>query len=421
MPTLVQRALTGTNRQAWLPLRGRQNTAAPWLAAAVIAVVAGTAAFARIINLGHGAPGFLIDAGRTYGNPAHLPSGVPVHAGSGYDGQFMYRLAQNPFDLHLHAPGIRLDNAFRLGRIGYPLVAWLLSFGGQTVLVPTALLLVGIGSLAGLAALGAAQARAYGLAWGWGLLICWPGLLFSIDFDLAEPLEVLLVVAGFLVLRRGRAGWATAALSLAVLTRETAVVAVVAVALWRLPQLLRRRMGRLDLAWAVPLFVFAGWQLICRGVTGQLPLTSDAGSNSQSPLRGLVQAWSSWRRIAERRPFEAGLHAVELTILALIVLAAVAVVVTRLARGESRAPQQVSAQPPDEPWSIALVLGVAFACCLSVAVWASSSDLRMFSDTYAIAALILLSRRPSRIVLGAWAFGLAGVATAVTAYWAQVA
>jgi hypothetical protein len=417
VPTQVQQAATGSDRPAWLPLRARKSTAAPWLAAAVIAVIAAAAAFARIINLGHGAPGFLIDAGRTYGNPAHLPSGVPVHPGNGYDGQFMYRLAQDPFDLRLHAPGIRLDNAFRLGRIGYPLVAWLLSFGGQTVLVPTALLLVGIGSLAGLAAIGAAQARSHGLAWGWGLLICWPGLLFSIDFDLAEPLEVLLVVAGFVALQRGRAGWATAALSLAVLTRETAVVAVLAVAVWRLPQLIRRRLSRTDLAWVLPLFGFAGWQLICRSVTGQLPLTSDTGANSQAPFTGIVQAWSHWKRIAKRHPFEAGLHAVELTILALIILATVLAVATRLSQRESRSSQE----SPDEPWSIALVLGIAFACCLSVAVWASSSDLRMFSDTYAIAALLLLARRPSRAALSTWALSLAGLATAVTVYWAQVA
>jgi hypothetical protein len=416
VPAQVQQASAGIGRQLWLPLRSRQSAAAPWLAAAIVAVIAAAAAFARIINLGHGAPGFLIDAGRTYGNPAHLPAGVPVHPGSGYDGQFMYRLAQDPFDLRLHAPGIRLDNAFRLGRIGYPLVAWLLSFGGQTVLVPTALLLVGIGALAALAAIGATQARAHGLAWGWGLLICWPGLLFSTDFDLAEPLEVVLVVAGFLALRRGRSAWASTALSLAVLTRETAVIAVIAVAFWRVPQLRRRRVSTADLAWTVPLLVFAGWQLICRAVTGQLPLTSDAGANSQAPFTGIVEAWSHWKRIAEHHPFEAGLHAVELSVLVLIAVAAIVVVAVRLAKRESRADEQ----SPDEPWSLGLVLGVAFACCLSVAVWASSSDLRMFADTYALAALILLSRRPSRAVLGAWALSLTGLAAAVTVYWAQV-
>lgn len=416
MRTQVQQASTREPGPTWLPRRVQKSTAAPWFAAAIVAVIAAAAAFARIINLGHGAPGFLIDAGRTYGNPAHLPSGVPVHPGSGYDGQFMYRLAQDPFDLRLHGPGIRLDNAFRLGRIGYPLVAWLLSAGGQSVLVPTALLLVGVGSLAGLAAIGATQAHSHGLAWGWGLLICWPGLLFSIDFDLAEPLEVLLVVAGFLALQRGRTVWASAALSLAVLTRETAIAAVLAVAIWRLPQLVRRRAGTTDLVWMVPILVFAGWQLICRSVTGQLPLTSDTGANSQAPFSGIVQAWSHWKRIARHHPFEAGLHAVEMTILVFVVLAAIAAVLARLSTRESASPRQ----PGDEPWSIALFLGIAFACCLSVAVWASSSDLRMFSDTYAIAALLLLARRPRRAALSAWAFSLAGLATAVTVYWAQV-
>lgn len=417
MPTQVQLlAEPGARRDCPSGAVTRAGRAGPLIAASAVALIAAATAIARIVMLGHGAPGFLVDAGRTYSDPAHLPAGVPVRAGSGYDGQFMYRLAQDPFDLRLSASGIRLDNAFRLGRIGYPLVAWMLSFGGRPALIPTALILVGVGSLAGLAAIGAAQARANGLAWGWGLLICWPGLLFSIDFDLAEPLEVLLVVAGFFALLRRRPAWATAALSLAVLTRETAVVAVLAIAVWRLPQLRRRRWSATDLAWIVPLLVFTGWQLACRSVTGRLPLTSDTGSNSQAPFSGIVQSWSDWIRIARGHPFEVGLHAVETAILALIVFAAMIVVAWRWFGPESRAREQA----PDEPWSIALALGIAFACCLSVAVWASSSDLRMFSDTYAIAALLLLARRPPRPALGAWAMSLAGLAAIVAVYWARV-
>jgi hypothetical protein len=41
-----------------------------------------------------------------------------------------------------------------------------------------------------------------------------------------EPLEVALVVVGLLALRRRRPGWAAAALAGAVLTRETALIAV---------------------------------------------------------------------------------------------------------------------------------------------------------------------------------------------------
>lgn len=417
MPTQVQAALPVTRRRLRRLPACRLPTSRPWLAAVAAAVIGAAAAVARILTLGHGAPGFLVDAGRTYSNPAHLPADIPVRSGSGYDGQFLYRLAADPFNLHVHAAGIRLDNAFRVGRIGYPLVAWLLSLGGRAALVPTALLVVGLGSLAALAALGSVQARAYGLAWGWGLLICWPGLLFSIDFDLAEPLEVLLVVAGFMALLRGRPGWATAALSLAVLTRETALVAVLAIAVWRLPRLMRRRVSGADLAWIVPVFVFAGWQLICRSVTGQVPLTSDTGANSQAPFTGIAMAWSDWRHIAKHHPFEAGLHAVEITVLGLIVVAALVVAIKAWLSPRTDGTRSVSSPAL---WSIATALGVAFACFLSVAVWASSSELRMFSDTYAFAALILLACRPSRATLTAWAVGLGGIATAVTVYWAQV-
>jgi hypothetical protein len=371
--------------------------------------------------LGHGEPGFLVDVGHTYGNAAHLPGGVPVHHGSGYDGQFMYRLARDPFDLRINASGIRLDNAFRLGRIGYPLIVWLVSAGGRASAVPVALLVVSIASLAALAALGAVEAERFGLAWGWGLLVCWPGLLFSVDFDLAEPLEVLLVVGGLMALQRGHTGWATAALAFAVLTRETALVAVLAVAVWRLPQLIRRRRPEsADLAWAVPVAVFAGWQLVCHAATGRFPLTSDAGSNAQSPFSGIAAAWSSWVRIAHRHPYEAALHAAELLILVIVVFAALGTVLNRALARRKASPSAESGSLWN-PWVIATVLGVASACCLSVAVWASSSDLRMFSDVYAFAALILLAGRPSRAALSTWAIGLAGLATAVTVYWTQVA
>jgi hypothetical protein len=391
-----------------------------WLPALVIALVAAAAAFARITLVGHGSLGFLVGAGRTYSDPARLPAGFPVRGGNGYDGQFMYRLAHDPFDWQRQASGVRLDGVFRLGRIGYPLLVWVVSLGGKPALLPAGLLLVGVAALAMLAALGAAYARRCGLAAGWGLLVCWPGLLFSIDYDLAEPLEVALVVAGLLAVRAGRQDWAAAALSGAALTRETALVAVAAVALCRVPALWRqRRFGVSDLAWFVPVVVFAGWQLACRLVTGRFPITSDASSNVQTPSTGLVDAWSRWSTIARSHPGGAWLHAIELAVL-------VAVVCTALIAGRRRSsPAFTSIGTRDDlsgvtnPLVVATVLGAVSALWASVAVWASGSDLRMFADTYACAALVLLPATPRKVLAG-WAIAAGPLAIGIISYRALV-
>ncbi len=372
--------------------------------------------------LGHGSLGYLIGAGRAYSTPARLPSGVPVRGGTGYDGQFMYRLARDPFSLHPQAFGIRLDNAFRLGRIGYPSLAWIVSAGGRPALVPAALLVVSVLAIAALAALGAAQARTFGLSAAWGLLVCWPGLLFSVDFDLSEPLEVVLVVAGLMALQRQRPGYAAALLSLAVLTRETAMVSVVAVVFWRLPVLVRkRRLERIDLAWLIPPLVFVGWQLTCLAVTGVLPVSSDAGSNGQPPLVGIIRAWPRWLEIAHVHPTEAGLHALELVVFATVVVAALVVSVTRRAGGvTSSVGSNADRRGTFDPLVVATSFGAAAACCFSVAVWGSRSDLRMFADTYALAALVLLARRPRRWALIVWAIAILALAVAISCYRAQV-
>ena len=391
-----------------------------WVVALSIAALAMAAAIARVVLVGHGSLGFLVGAGRTYSDPTRLPAGVPVRVGPGYDGQFMYRLAHHPFDWHEQSSGVRLDGVFRLGRIGYPLLVWIVSIGGTPALLPAGLLLVGVASLVALGVVGAWQARAYGLAPAWGLLVCWPGLLFSIDFDLAEPLEVALVIAGLLAVRASRPGLAAVALSAAVLTRETALVAVVAVAACRLPIVWRqRRPAGPDLAWMVPVAVFVTWQCVCRTVTGTFPLTSDASSNAQPPFAGIVQAWTRWMDIARLHAGAAWLHAVELVVMVAVVGAAL---IAARRRGSPPAPEttpiggQVGVT---DPLLVATAFGVLAAIFASVAVWASGSDLRMFADTYAVASLVLLRLAPKRALVG-WALTAAALTVAIGLYRALV-
>jgi hypothetical protein len=73
----------------------------------------------RLALVAHFDPSRFVFAGSAYVNPALAPSGLHVFPGTGYDGQFYYRLALDPADLANVAHGIRLDSGFRLERIAY--------------------------------------------------------------------------------------------------------------------------------------------------------------------------------------------------------------------------------------------------------------------------------------------------------------
>ncbi|MDA8386174.1 MAG: hypothetical protein M0Z88_07940, partial [Actinomycetota bacterium] len=130
---------------------------------------------ARFMVAAHGVIGALVVAGSNFVTAAQVPVHLPVLPGAGYDGQFYFRIALAPFDFARHAFGVTLDGAFRLQRVGYPLVAWLLSFGSAHLLL-YALPLANLAALAGLAWVLAKFAIASGKHPLFGLLVAlYPG------------------------------------------------------------------------------------------------------------------------------------------------------------------------------------------------------------------------------------------------------
>src|SRR4029077_393537 len=145
---------------------------------------------------------------------------------------------------------------YRYMRIGYPALTWLISTG-QHSLVPVMLVVINIAAIGALGYLGAmfaAEGGRHALA---GLLIPgYFGLLTSLSRDTAEPLAAVCLLAGLLAVRSRRPVLAAVLLAYGVLTRETVMVAVAAIAIMRVTGMLRRttgaRPGREDLAWLVP-------------------------------------------------------------------------------------------------------------------------------------------------------------------------
>ena len=333
----------------------------------------------RLVLAAHGDISRFAVAGNQWADPRLVPRSLFVFPhSSGYDGQFYWRLAADPTNVHLARHlGVALDVPIRLNRLGYPALGWLLA-GGDRAGVPTSLVVVNALALVALARLGVAAARERGLSSFWGLtLLVVPGLVGALSRDLTEVVSTTLVVAGILAMRRR--AWLLAALAwtAAVLTRETSAVVVVAFAAVAAYEVVRRRRSpdRTDWAWVVPLVVAAGWQQLMHHVIGTYPLTSSSNCCVGPPVVGLVQSVHGW--------FAPGgvVQLAKGSILVLQVVAgAVLVVIALSTRAERRRPAEV----------LALVLTTLVVLLGSRNPWAANLDLRLATDAMAIAWLLLL-------------------------------
>src|SRR5207244_3002432 len=107
----------------------------------------------------------------------------------GFDGQFYYALARDPWHRHDYPLDIP---AYRHARILYPALAWLLSGGGDPGRLLWAMPAINLLAAAGLAWLGAGLALRHGRSAWWGFLL---PLVVNVGMpalrDLTDPLAAL--------------------------------------------------------------------------------------------------------------------------------------------------------------------------------------------------------------------------------------
>jgi hypothetical protein len=337
----------------------------------------------------HGNIGRFILVGHHFASSAQLPHGIPVAPTYGYDGQFFYRLALNPLNFHHTAYGITMDRPYRYMRIGYPAVTWLFSLG-QHAAVPVVLVAVNIAAIGAMGYLGAVFARDGGRHALAGLLLPgYFGLLTSLSRDTAEPLAAACLLAGLLAVRARRPVLAALLLAYGVLTRETVMVAVAAIAIVRVIGVLRRtqRPGRDDLAWVLPAVMFVAWQVVVKAATGSIPLLADGGRNAGAPFIAPFQALRNNLAHLNTHQFDqTDLWLLELAILVFFAIAAL------LSLRSTSAPVHER---------VALVLYLMEICIVTPSTWGSlDADLRTFIEVYLLAVIILLGTR--RRSAGAW-------------------
>ena len=353
----------------------------------VIAAVSGVAMLlfvvARLVAVGEGDLSSFAVVGESYADPVATED-VRVVDGTGYDGQFAYRLALDPADLEGDRNGVEVDSPLRWGRIAYPSLAWVTSMG-QAGLVPAALVGVNVAGAALLGWLAALEARRHALHAAAGLLVVgWAGFVFTVARDLTEVVAAVGVVGGLVAWHRQRAGWSAGALSVAVLAREGTVVVLAALAVVRLVGWVRGRWrpGVLDLSWLVPAAVFVSWQGWCVVVTGEVPVLTSVGEHVGAPTvgAGVEQGWlgeADWRLSVLKGAQSA----------ALVATVAVALLAARRRR-------------VDPVVVVALALAVVVVARVWAPVWNDWAGFRALTDVYVLAAMGALAGRRHLVPLG---------------------
>lgn len=227
--------------------------------------------------------GFICVGDRFIGR-SELPSRImQIPNSAGYDGQFFFFMAHDPLILgdwrrHIDRP------AYRYQRILYPAVAGALA-AGRTKWIPRALVIVNVVALTlGVWLMASYMAAGGRSPWTGALIGLLPGCLLGLCRDLCDPMAVVLVTASFIFFDRGKVGWACVLLSAALLTRETAAIAL---AMLLADSLVRRRFRDAAMV-ALSAAPFIAWTAYVWAQIGEPPWRGGTG-NFGAPFAAMLK------------------------------------------------------------------------------------------------------------------------------------
>ena len=204
-----------------------------------------------------------------------------VFDGNGFDGMVYYVIARQPLDVRASSRSLDVPT-YRLRRILFPLAAKAMVPGGGVGLVYA----FGFLSLAGIAIGGWWLGRFPGAPpWLPIAMVFNPGTICALYTSISDVLAAGLTVACFGLAFRRRFGLAILVLALAGLTRETSLVAVIALALWpgiEWPQRLRNLI--------LPGLPVVAWSLYVSLTLDQSMFGQPLGGTFTAPFAGWVRA-----------------------------------------------------------------------------------------------------------------------------------
>lgn len=329
-----------------------------------------------------GDPSKLVHAGPPWSDVGDAPDSLSiVDASKAFDGQFYYRIAVAPWSNAAEVAGVTFDiPSLRAARWAYGAAGYALS-GGVVGLVPWGLLVCNVLAMAAIGLIGGAFAQDAGRK-PWNGVVCslWPGFAYSISLDTAELLASAFLLGALLMARRRHAVWCAVLMVLAILTRDTVVVAIAGVgcvSLWRrlraAVSIDARASSALIGSVVVAAGAFIGWQLTVWARFGRLPLASSADVNLQFPL---VAAAEAAHRMTGSLQL---LDPLSLLTLVAVIASATAVLRRSLASGTEK---------------LGFLFSVALVLMLSAYPWSgATSFMRASTELGVLGTIILLGTR----------------------------
>lgn len=351
----------------------------PWSAVGVAAVLIAVFLAVRLAMVG--GPALFVVAGEDYVDAARAPAELEVQPGTGYDGQFIYRMVLEPFPDTATGHGITFDSsAYRAQRVVTPLLAWVVdrvSPAGAAL----SLFLVNVVALLIGAFFAGRLVRRFGGHGAWGaLLVLSFATVIPLARDLTEPVAWAATLAALELWLAGRRPWGALLFTVAVLARETSLLVPAGLGLWAAYVWLRERQDvRAAALLLVPLVVEVGWQLYQRSVWGELPVRTGK-ENVGTPFVGVLQTVVDVDDAKAHPVWEAE----RLAVLGLLVWAAVRLRASALPAGVR----------------VAWALAVLFA--LSLGAWTYDVQfLRAVNEAIGLSLLVLVADRSriSRLVV----------------------
>jgi hypothetical protein len=262
----------------------------PWTTVVVALLLVGVFVVLRLAVVG--GPATFVAAGEQYVDAATAPAELVVQKGSGYDGQFVYRMVLEPLPTKQTGHGITFDSpSYRAQRIVTPGLAWVV-VRLTPIEAALSLLLVNIlALLAGAYFAGRLVGRFGGHAALGAFLVLSFATVIPLARDLTEPVAWAATLAGLELWLAARRPWAALLFTVAVLARETSLLVPAGLGLWGLYGLVRERSlaGWRWLSWLlVPLVVEVGWQVHLSRVWGELPVRTGK-ENVGTPFLGVLR------------------------------------------------------------------------------------------------------------------------------------
>jgi hypothetical protein len=315
-------------------------------------------------------------------------------------------LALDPTRLDVdRSHGITVDNILRNGRVGYPVLAWTLSAGGQSAAVPWALIALNVAGLGAIGALGGLLAQRYGHHAIAGLLLtAYWGFTFTLSRDLSEIIAATATLGALVLLRDRRWILGGGAFALAVLIREQVLIMAGLLVLCSIvaehhaehrPEARPSRSERWDrwkpaVAIIPPVVALIGWNLVVRHAAGKMPLTSSSNANLGPPFVGLLSAMGVWLDGVR----SGGTGDRYLSALNFVQLATLVLIVGLVARNHR------ATRAGGELWIA--VAGISlFAVSLTENVLGAPASFRTVYDVYLVSVVALLAARRGLALVGA--------------------